>query len=77
MLTTGYGWLPSCGKPLGSQVSSRPGATNSSRIEHEEKEHPSLVDGNWDWNNVRNLGLFTYLLSKRGDRNTKLVDELQ
>jgi endoglucanase len=33
----------------------------------------SLVDANWDWQNVRNLGLFTYLTSQRAGRNLDLV----
>lgn len=37
----------------------------------------TIIDGNWDWNNVRNLGLFTYLLSKRSCRNDQLVEELR
>jgi endoglucanase len=31
------------------------------------------VDADWDWGNVKNLGLLTYLLSKRPGRDTKLV----
>jgi endoglucanase len=33
------------------------------------------VDENWDWGNVRNLATFTYLLSKRKDKNPSLVEE--
>jgi endoglucanase len=36
------------------------------------QSHP-LVDADWDWANVRNLGLFTYLLSERSDRNPRVV----
>ena len=31
------------------------------------------VDSDWDWSNVRNLGEFTYLRSKRVGRNTAVV----
>lgn len=33
------------------------------------------VDTDWDWGNVKNLGLFTYLLSKREGREPELVKE--
>ncbi len=32
-----------------------------------------LVDEDWDWGNVRNLGMFTYVLSKREGRNAELL----
>jgi endoglucanase len=35
------------------------------------------VDVNWDWGNVQNLGLFTYLLSERQGRDSALVDRLR
>jgi endoglucanase len=41
-----------------------------------KKKGATLIDGNWDWNSVRNLGLFTYLLSKRPGRDARLIDEL-
>jgi endoglucanase len=31
-----------------------------------------LVDYNWDWGNVRNLGVYTYLLSEKKGRNKEL-----
>jgi endoglucanase len=37
---------------------------------------PVAVDVDWDWGNVRNLGLFTYLLSQREGRDAALVDRL-
>jgi endoglucanase len=37
----------------------------------------ALVDVDWDWQNVRNLGLFTYLLSERSGRNAKLVARIR
>jgi endoglucanase len=33
----------------------------------------SLVDTDWDWNNARNLGVFTYVLSSRPGRDPTLV----
>ena len=38
---------------------------------------PVTVDIEWDWGNLRNLGLFTYLLSKREGRDAALVDRLR
>ncbi len=35
------------------------------------------ADVNWDWPKVKNLGLFTYLLSKRSGRDPALVDEVR
>jgi endoglucanase len=31
------------------------------------------IDEDWDWGNVRNLGMFTYVLSKREGRNAELL----
>ncbi|MDZ7371144.1 MAG: glycoside hydrolase family 9 protein [candidate division KSB1 bacterium] len=36
-----------------------------------------LIDDDWDWGNVRNLGSFTYLLSKRPGKNAELYDRLK
>jgi endoglucanase len=35
------------------------------------------VDEDWDWGNVRNMGTFTYLLSKREGRNAELLQEVR
>lgn len=35
------------------------------------------VDINWDWGNVKNLGIFTYILSERNGRNPELLDKLR
>jgi endoglucanase len=35
------------------------------------------VDANWDWGNVRNLGVFTFLLSKREGKNPQFADLLK
>jgi len=37
----------------------------------------ALVDADFDWGNVRNLGIFTYLLSKRTGRNESIVASLR
>jgi len=35
------------------------------------------VDEDWDWGNVRNLGMFTYVLSKRMGKNTELLETVR
>lgn len=35
------------------------------------------IDENWDWGNVRNLGMFTYVLSKREGRDPNLVEQVR
>lgn len=35
------------------------------------------IDENWDWGNVRNLGMFTYLLSERQGKNTGLLEQVR
>lgn len=37
----------------------------------------AAVDGDWDWGNVKNLGLLTYLTSKRPGRNAALVEKVR
>lgn len=37
----------------------------------------SKVDEDWDWGNVRNLGMFTYALSKRQGRNPELLETVR
>jgi endoglucanase len=34
------------------------------------------VDENWDWGNVRNLGVYTYLLSKREGKDPQLLKQV-
>lgn len=36
---------------------------------------PTMVDQDWDWPNVRNLAVFTYLQSNRNGRNASLVQK--
>ena len=35
------------------------------------------VDADWDWGNVRNLAMFTYILSERGGKNAGLVAQIK
>ncbi|MBP7052870.1 MAG: glycoside hydrolase family 9 protein [Phycisphaerae bacterium] len=35
------------------------------------------IDEDWDWGNVRNLGMFTYALSKRQGRDPNLVEQVR
>ncbi|MBN2806548.1 MAG: glycoside hydrolase family 9 protein [Prolixibacteraceae bacterium] len=36
-----------------------------------------LLDQNWDWGNVKNMGLFTYVLSKREGKNPDLLKKVE
>jgi endoglucanase len=36
-----------------------------------------MVDQNWDWGNVKNMGLFTYVLSKREGKNPALLKKIE
>jgi endoglucanase len=49
---------------------------DSGRASGSKKRH-LLVDDSWDWSNVRNLGSFTYLLSKRPDRDPAVLARLR
>ena len=35
------------------------------------------IDRNWDWGNVKNMGMFTYLLSKRKGKNSALLADIR
>lgn len=35
------------------------------------------IDEDWDWGNVRNLGMFTYVLSQRQGRNPELLETVR
>jgi endoglucanase len=37
----------------------------------------TVVDADFDWGNVKNLGLFTYLLSQRSGRDAAIVDRVR
>ena len=36
-----------------------------------------MVDESWDWGNLRNIGMFTYILSSRGGRDPNLVERIR
>jgi len=36
-----------------------------------------MIDENWDWGNVRNLGMFTYVLSERAGRDPNLLETVR
>jgi endoglucanase len=46
--------------------------SGSGRALQSEKRH-RIVDRDWDWGKVRNLGSFTYLLSKRPNRDREVL----
>ncbi|GET33116.1 endoglucanase [Prolixibacter bellariivorans] len=53
---------------------------NKNYLEDFEKSAPSFtprIDSDWDWQNVKNLAMFTYALSKREGRNPKLAATIQ
>lgn len=37
----------------------------------------ALLDSNWDWGNVSNLGIYTYAMSKREGRSTTLLERVR
>jgi endoglucanase len=37
----------------------------------------SKIDENWDWGNVKNLGMFTYLLSEREGKNADILKNVR
>lgn len=41
------------------------------------KAMDTKVDENWDWGNVRNMGVYTYLLSKREGRDAQLLRQVK
>jgi endoglucanase len=43
----------------------------------EQRGDGSIVDADWDWSNVRNLGLFAYLLSERPGRDPALFERVR
>jgi endoglucanase len=43
----------------------------------EAQSSEGKVDEDWDWGNVRNLGMFTYALSKRPSANEKLLQKIR
>ncbi len=46
-------------------------------FENRARNQNPPIDTNWDWGNVKNLGMFTYLLSSREGKNPDLSKKLQ
>ncbi|MGF7141179.1 glycoside hydrolase family 9 protein [Roseimarinus sediminis] len=44
-------------------------------LEEQMRGMKNLVDENWDWGDLSNLGVFTYLLSEREGRDSELVEK--
>ena len=40
-------------------------------------QYPSKFDTDWDWPNVKNLGMLTYLFSKREGKDNTLIDDMK
>lgn len=45
-------------------------------FENRARSASRLIDANWDWSNVGNLGMLTYLFSARPGRDPELVDRI-
>ena len=46
-------------------------------FEERANTYRNKIDENWDWGNVRNLGMFTYLLSERQGKNTDILKDVR
>lgn len=46
-------------------------------FETRARDFNTLIDTNWDWSNVKNLGMFTYLLSEREGKDPALFAEIR
>src|SRR5690606_25853284 len=46
-------------------------------FEKRAKELNFKIEENWDWGNVSNLGMFTYVLSNRKGKNTKVQKSIK
>jgi endoglucanase len=47
------------------------------RVQGEAQSSDGKVDEDWDWGNVRNLGMFTYLLSKKQGKNQAILEDVR
>ncbi|MBN2182588.1 MAG: glycoside hydrolase family 9 protein, partial [Sedimentisphaerales bacterium] len=52
-------------------------ASTSGRRRRDSEDSESKVDEDWDWGNVRNLGMFTYALSERPGRDAELLEKVR
>jgi endoglucanase len=46
-------------------------------VEERIRSSRPIVDANWDWGNVKNLGVLTYLLSKRPGKDASVLDSVR
>jgi endoglucanase len=46
-------------------------------LEKRADEYKVKIDTDWDWGNVKNLGMLTYLFSKRDGRNSAIVEDIK
>jgi endoglucanase len=46
-------------------------------FEERANTYRNKIDENWDWGNVRNLGMFTYLLSERQGKNADILKDMR
>lgn len=46
-------------------------------FETRAREFSSKIDSNWDWGNVKNLGMITYLFSKRSGKDEALQNDIR
>ena len=49
----------------------------TSRKRGQAQSSEGKIDEDWDWGNVRNLGMFTYVLSKRKGKNPELLENIR
>jgi endoglucanase len=47
------------------------------RRKGEAQSSDGKIDEDWDWGNVRNLGMFTYVLSSKQGRNPELLEDVR
>ena len=46
-------------------------------FEERADTYSDKIDENWDWGNLKNLGMFTYLLSERDGKNTDVLEDIR
>jgi len=46
-------------------------------FEERASRYDNKIDEDWDWGNVKNLGMFTYLLSKKEGKNAALLEDVR
>jgi endoglucanase len=53
------------------------GAEYLKDFEERASRYDDKIDENWDWPEVKNLGMFTYLLSERKGKNTTILEDVR